>query len=50
MGNRLSARGFDRVLRLSWTIADLWGHDVPDADDMSEALFFRTGETDTRAA
>jgi magnesium chelatase family protein len=41
---RLSARGLDRVLRLSWTLADLRGITVPGADEVAEALFFRTGE------
>ena len=27
----LSGRGFDRVLRMAWTVADLAGHTVPDA-------------------
>ncbi len=39
----LSARGFDRVLRMSWTIADLGGHSSPDAGDVAEALFYRVG-------
>ena len=39
----LSARGFDRVLRLAWTVADLAGHVTPDAGDVDEALYFRTG-------
>jgi magnesium chelatase family protein len=39
----LSARGFDRVLRLTWTLADLGGSTVPTAADVAEALFFRTG-------
>ncbi len=46
----LSARGFDRVLRLAWTIADLGGRDVPDAEAVSEALFFRTGGVSAWAA
>jgi magnesium chelatase family protein len=46
----LSARGFDRVLRLAWTIADLGGLDVPDAEAVSEALFFRTGGVSAWAA
>jgi magnesium chelatase family protein len=41
----LSARGYDRVLRLAWTIADLDGRDRPDAGDVSEALSLRTGRT-----
>ncbi|WP_203706281.1 YifB family Mg chelatase-like AAA ATPase [Asanoa iriomotensis] len=39
----LSARGFDRVLRLSWSIADLDGRDRPDSEDVQEALALRTG-------
>lgn len=40
----LSARGFDRILRLAWTIADLDGRDRPDRGDVSEAVQLRTGE------
>lgn len=40
----LSARGFDRVLRLAWSIADLDGHDRPRAGDVIEATSLRTGE------
>jgi magnesium chelatase family protein len=47
---RLSARGFDRVLRLSWSLADLEGRTVPCATDVAEALFFRTGQDEGRAA
>jgi magnesium chelatase family protein len=46
----LSARGFDRVLRLSWTLADLAGRTVPSAEDVSEALYFRTGRETSWAA
>ena len=46
----LSARGFDRVLRLSWTLADLSGRTVPAAVDVAEALFLRTGVDQGRAA
>jgi magnesium chelatase family protein len=46
----LSARGFDRVLRLAWTIADLAGRAVPDAGAISEALYFRTGGAASWAA
>ena len=38
----LSARGYDRVLRVAWTIADLGGRTVPDAGDVAAAYFFRT--------
>jgi magnesium chelatase family protein len=47
---RLSARGLDRVLRLSWTLADLRGITAPGADEVAEALFFRTGEGTAWAA
>ncbi|MFG2931857.1 YifB family Mg chelatase-like AAA ATPase [Streptomyces achromogenes] len=39
----LTARGIDRVLRVAWTIADLVGHDRPDATDVALALQLRTG-------
>ncbi|MDX2934273.1 YifB family Mg chelatase-like AAA ATPase [Streptomyces ipomoeae] len=39
----LTARGLDRVLRVAWTIADLVGHDRPDAADVNLALQLRTG-------
>jgi magnesium chelatase family protein len=41
---RLSARGVDKVLRLSWTIADLAGRDVPGRDELEIALAMRRGE------
>ena len=40
----LSARGFDRVVRLAWTIADLDGRARPDRHDVGEAIHLRTGE------
>ncbi len=39
----LSARGFDRVLRIAWTVADLDGRDQPDQGDVAEALILRMG-------
>jgi magnesium chelatase family protein len=39
----LSARGYDRVLRVAWTLADLGGHTLPDATDLNEATDFRLG-------
>jgi magnesium chelatase family protein len=41
---RLSARGVDRVLRLSWTVADLAGRDAPGRDEVAIALAMRRGE------
>ena len=46
----LSARGFDRVLRTAWTLADLAGRTTPAAGDVSAALFFRTGRDESWAA
>jgi magnesium chelatase family protein len=42
LGN-LSARGCDRVLKLSWTLADLAGSAVPGPAEVSEAIELRTG-------
>lgn len=39
----LSARGYDRVLRLAWTISDLDGRPRPDRADVGEATELRTG-------
>jgi magnesium chelatase family protein len=44
----LSARGFDRVLRLAWTVADLDGRDRPDGSDVHEAVQLRMGEAHER--
>ena len=41
---RLSSRGADKVLRLSWTVADLAGRDVPGPDEVGIALAMRRGE------
>jgi magnesium chelatase family protein len=37
----LSVRGFDRVLRVAWTLADLAGRSTPGADEVAEALGMR---------
>ena len=37
----LSVRGFDRVLRVAWTLADLAGRSVPGTDEVAEALGMR---------
>ncbi|SDY54016.1 magnesium chelatase family protein [Micromonospora pattaloongensis] len=40
----LSARGFDRIIRMAWTIADLDGRHRPDGSDVDEAVQLRTGQ------
>jgi len=40
----LSARGFDRILRLAWSIADLDGRERPTGSDVHEAAQLRMGE------
>jgi magnesium chelatase family protein len=37
----LTARGYDRVLRLAWTLADLSHRDSPDTNDIGQALGLR---------
>jgi magnesium chelatase family protein len=37
----LSVRGFDRVLRVAWTLSDLAGRAVPGPDEVAEALGMR---------
>ena len=41
---RLTGRGYDRVLRLALTSADLGGRDLPVAGDVATALSLRCGE------
>jgi len=41
---RLSARGFDRILRLAWTVSDLDGRDRPTGADVRVAAQLRMGE------
>ncbi len=41
---RLSARGYDKVVRLAWTLADLAGRQVPDREDLAGALSLRQDE------
>lgn len=41
---RLSARGIDKVLRISWTVADLAGAERPGRDHLHTALAMRRGE------
>jgi magnesium chelatase family protein len=37
----LSIRGYDRVLRIAWTLSDLAGRSRPDRDDVGRALMLR---------
>lgn len=37
----LTARGYDRVLRLAWTLADLGSREQPDENDIGQALSLR---------
>ncbi|MFM8842741.1 MAG: YifB family Mg chelatase-like AAA ATPase [Actinomycetota bacterium] len=41
----LTARGFHKILRLSWTIADLRGVSTPGVDEVESALALRTETT-----
>lgn len=40
---QLSARGYDRVLRVAWSIVDVDGRSTPNASDIGEALELRRG-------
>ncbi|TSA20475.1 MAG: ATP-binding protein, partial [Actinomycetales bacterium] len=40
---RLSARGFHKVLRISWSIADSNGHTIPNRGDVESAFRLREG-------
>ena len=39
----LTLRGYDRTLRVAWTLADLGGRDRPALEDIGRALFLRKG-------
>ncbi|WP_345750449.1 YifB family Mg chelatase-like AAA ATPase [Microbacterium rhizophilus] len=41
----ITLRGYDRILRLAWTLADLAGRDEPAAADVGQALFLKKGVT-----
>lgn len=38
----ITVRGYDRILRIAWSIADLAGRDTPNLDDLAQALTLRT--------
>lgn len=40
---RVSARGFHKVMRVAWSIADSRGHDIPTRDDAENAFALREG-------
>jgi magnesium chelatase family protein len=46
----LSARGFDRVMRLAWTIGDIDGRERPGRAEVTEAIQLRMGEAHEYAA
>ncbi len=39
----LTMRGYDRVVRIAWTLADCDGSDTPTADHVGRALYLRQG-------
>ncbi|NYF97180.1 YifB family Mg chelatase-like AAA ATPase [Janibacter cremeus] len=39
---QVTLRGYDRVLRLAWSSADLHGRTIPSVDDVGLALMYRT--------
>ena len=39
----LTMRGYDRVIRIAWTLADCDGSDMPTADHVGRALYLRQG-------
>jgi magnesium chelatase family protein len=47
---QLTARGYGRVLRLAWTLADLSGADAPGPEHVGHALGFRQGTAQGLAA
>ena len=40
---RLTARGLHKIIRLSWTLADLAGHEIPNLEDVKKAHILREG-------
>lgn len=40
----LSMRGYDRCLRVAWSIADLAGHSSPSQEDIAQSIFLRGSE------
>src|SRR5690606_488415 len=42
---RITARGYDRILKLAWTVADLRRHEAPTEEDVTAASELRLGYT-----
>jgi magnesium chelatase family protein len=43
--NLISMRGYDRCLRVAWSLADLNGHELPSREDLALAVYLRGGES-----
>jgi magnesium chelatase family protein len=41
---KVTLRGYDRVLRVAWSVADLHGRDTPSPGDVAMALALRSGQ------
>lgn len=41
----VSMRGYDRILRLAWSVADLAGSKIPTQEDLALAMFYRGFES-----
>jgi magnesium chelatase family protein len=41
---KVTLRGYDRVLRVAWSVADLHGRDTPSSGDVAMALALRSGQ------
>jgi magnesium chelatase family protein len=44
LSQSISARGFDRILKLSWTLADLHQRERPDESDVVQAAALRDAQ------
>ena len=44
LSRQTSARGFDRVLKISWSLADLAGRDFPSEEDIEKAILLRDAQ------
>jgi magnesium chelatase family protein len=43
--SQLTLRGYDRVVRVAWTVADLGGRVIPTREDLGTALSLRNQGT-----